>query len=181
MKLSTSVFSVAGLYLPLAAAATHEFHIYTGRENWWSGDGQVATSSCWFFDGQPSCDDVQNSVNGMLTLGDGDLSGSGRGCDCDGPGNACYGAPHEIERFEINVDEIGHVSKFSQQVNEPSSPTNGAKPFIRRARAAHGRWWIPTTRRRAPALQFGMMTSSVQLLHLRTAAAAFSTAKWRRR
>jgi hypothetical protein len=119
MQPKNTLFTLTGLVLPFLTPVTANFLLYTGQDNYWTPDGQVVAPTCRFFHSHPSCKDVSNSVSGILYDSGGDLSGSGRGCICEGPGDACTGAPHKIKRLEIHLDKIGHYSKPFQEVNNP--------------------------------------------------------------
>ena len=119
MQPKSTFFLLSGLSLSLVTPAVAKgFYVYTGQENWWTPDTQVVAQSCWLFKDHPSCDDVTNTIGHILNDDGGDLSGDGRGCLCEGPGDACTHAPHKIERFEVHTEEDVHFSKTFQEIHQ---------------------------------------------------------------
>jgi hypothetical protein len=84
----------------MAPAALADFKVYCGTRCVVADAGGCAPA-CHFMNNEPSCADIQNSVNFHITD---DTSGCG-GVACDGCDDVNPAAEWEITRLEINNDQ----------------------------------------------------------------------------
>jgi len=113
-------FSFAPLLVLAATTVSADFLIYTAHSEVAQDGGGGASSGtgAWFFNSEPSCDDVGNSI---FISGGSDASHGGFACDgCNDGSNP---ADWDITRFEfyddgssaITTGQLGHVTLYEDQ------------------------------------------------------------------